>query len=45
MQSDCKKPILPGKENAPAGLTSKYKAGVDEEVQFVMSQNDLSSER
>jgi hypothetical protein len=45
VQSDCKTPTLPVKENTSAGLTSKSKAGVGEEVQFVLSQKDLSSER
>jgi hypothetical protein len=45
VQSDCKKPTLPLKENTPAGFTSKSKAGVDGEARFIMSQIDLSSER
>jgi hypothetical protein len=45
VQSDCKKPTLPLKENTPAGLTSTSKIGVDGEVEFVMSQIDISSER
>jgi hypothetical protein len=45
VQSDCKKPTLSLKEKTPAGFTCKAEAGVDGEVQFVMSQIDLSSEK
>jgi hypothetical protein len=45
VQSDYKIPVPSMKENSPFSVAPKSKGVVDEEVQFFMSQIDLSSER